>query len=425
MTERIRLYRRVSDAAGMMHDYDPATEADIRAAGYVPALEADTVSRAGHEAALEEMKQERQEARGERDTLWEANKALRSQLTALQAEHNAAWDALRAERDHYVHEANRLGRELAAANARAGRLEASVRLLFDSIRSWGDVSTQTRELVQDIRQQLSTAPQASTEQASVEAWAPTAGERVAYKPNQSELGTVSRVLRVVYVDWDEGHRGSHEPSVLVPCPGQAKPQASTEQASPSPAVGMCEETYCGGLRGHDGPCMDELAEPMEPQECRHLIRDGQTTIGHCQRPAGHAGEHQRAQVPHAQPAPDGTERWAEEVVPTKTCDNCGAVDEMCGKIGCLSDVEKAGPTPAEQQGRPELTLRALSCGNCHRPAGYRRAENGVPLCDRCAGTEQVRPEQAGEYVTVARLVEALRSRNIYHLDQVADRLEGK
>lgn len=46
--------------------------------------------------------------------------------------------------------------------------------------------------------------------------------------------------------------------------------------------------------------------------------------------------------------PGGVERLAEKLVPTKSCDNCGAVDEMCEKIGCLSDVEKADPTPADQ-----------------------------------------------------------------------------
>jgi hypothetical protein len=57
---------------------------------------------------------------------------------------------------------------------------------------------------------------------SMAGWVPKDGERVAYKPNQAELGTVTRVLRVAYVDWDEGHSGSHEVSVLVPLPSPPK-----------------------------------------------------------------------------------------------------------------------------------------------------------------------------------------------------------
>jgi hypothetical protein len=77
------------------------------------------------------------------------------------------------------------------------------------------------ELAQWLSDELAKAELRGAE--SLAGWVPKDGERVAYKPNQDELGTVTRVLRVAYVDWDEGHSGSHEISVLVPSPPEGGP----------------------------------------------------------------------------------------------------------------------------------------------------------------------------------------------------------
>jgi len=65
-----------------------------------------------------------------------------------------------------------------------------------------------------------------------QAWEPKPGERVQYAPASKEntfiepacRGTVTRALRIYYVDWDDGHRGQHESAVLGPLPPPPAPE---------------------------------------------------------------------------------------------------------------------------------------------------------------------------------------------------------
>lgn len=63
-------------------------------------------------------------------------------------------------------------------------------------------------------------------------------------------------------------------------------------------IGTCE--HCWQLARLFVVPSGELREPYlcehcarRHAECGHLIRDGQTTIGLCQMPRGHGGEHMR------------------------------------------------------------------------------------------------------------------------------------
>lgn len=88
--------------------------------------------------------------------------------------------------------------------------------------------------------------------------------------------------------------------------------------------------------------------------CGHLIRDGQTTIGACQRPRGHDGEHQRGQPPSPpvapEPAQDGN--WMRRIRETLTSSGEAAGDGVTHPVGsaeywhdrfskCLAMLEEA------------------------------------------------------------------------------------
>jgi hypothetical protein len=91
-----------------------------------------------------------------------------------------------------------------------------------------------RELIADCDAQLlkcqfldaATLVPEAPEPAKASGWVPEPGERVAYGPNTQEHGKVARVLTIAYVDWDEGHLGSHETCVLQPLPAPPDSEAS-------------------------------------------------------------------------------------------------------------------------------------------------------------------------------------------------------
>lgn len=97
---------------------------------------------------------------------------------------------------------------------------------------------------------------------SMAAWVPEAGERVAYAPNTVELGTVVRTLHIAYVDWDEGHRGSHEVCVLKPArphPRASGQPAGAEVSEPSQALAFVRpELDQGPILAVTGAFFDEV-----------------------------------------------------------------------------------------------------------------------------------------------------------------------
>lgn len=346
------------------------------------ALEADAVSRAEHEAALENYKENR-----------------------------ASW--LRAERDTERARAEEAERELAAANARVARLEEALRGLVHAVtttRAW------PKSEIDAAWSALSTAPQASTtEQAPP---SPAVGE-----PRQHELNefTVCTVCK----RFDPAN----------PCPGPAQPAPGvTERAwliehehTRVPRWAVVDHSPTGTrlvrwtYSASEAIRYDERDHALDVLP---LILDGeQVTVT----------EHEWHHDPT--PAePGGAERW----------DMPGAIGGANGhkaKQWASETLEPADPTPAEPGGTerwvPKVGERVRNkktgqLATVQEPSSANWADSSNVIYDDgplifTIGNHRLEPADPTpaepppvDYVTYEVLIEALRAWEYYGL---ADRLE--
>ena len=266
------------------------------------ALEADTVSRAEHEAAGEPVTaQELCDVSNDRYRWRQRAEAAEAQLTAARS----AWEesekevrsalarAEEAERyasrlketlgDWKVREIAELTTELAAANARVARLETALKVLATGFRAEGDDhwDEAARRAERALGAALSAAPQASTEQASP---SPEACRLEALLTLHGVDGPDDMGIADYERAWvATGESAVNERRVELLARIARLAARARVGAPPSPAVG----------------------------ECGYLIRDGQTTIGACQRPHGHDGECQRTynRPSPAVGGPEAKPRW--------------------------------------------------------------------------------------------------------------------
>lgn len=342
MTERISHEEALRCVGRFPDDYD----VDLLSA-YIrqqQALEANTVSRAEHEAVRLEL------AREIAAHIADSSALATERVRAEEAE--ATIQRTQGVHVSWVHQCEKLRAELAAANARAGMLEEAIREALEALSR-----CYTARVGDVLRATLSTAPQASTEQASLPDYCPACDVMT---PTGGSCRSCNGTL-IVQPRLDAlcacGHRyGAHSCGTKGPC---AECSCKAWQASPSPAVG----------EGSPQTDKHEAPEVYPPADCVLCPTRGVTSLmcpncrayvrPHCAKPVN----------PHVWQS-DGTH---------SVCVRCGIYN--------FTGNRETGPCPVEPQGRPE---------------------------------------QAGEYVTRAELVEVLREfTHVPPFQRLATRLEGK